>query len=122
MPAYRNCQVVAAGKLGDFAFIPEASPHDNGTIAILLIVVEDGLHALDTWIVLRGVILLHCRLVPIQDSADERRNKVGTSLRCGDCLWEGEHQGQVTIDAVLCLQSMCSLDTFPCGCKLDEDP
>ena len=91
-------------------------------MAILLIVVEDGLHALDAWVVLSGVIFLRGRLVPIQDPANERRDKVGTSFRCGDRLGEGEHQGQVTIDSMLGLQSMCSLDAFPCRCELDKDP
>ena len=121
LSAYRDRQVIAAGELGNFTFVSEAGPHDNCLIAIFLVVVENGLYALDAWVVLGGIIFFRGCLVPIQDSANERRDKECTSFGCSNCLWEGEHQSQVAVDAMLSLQSVCGLDAFPCRCELDED-
>ena len=122
LPTYRDCQVIAASKLGNFAFVSKASPHDDRLMTIFLIVVEDSLYALDAWVILGRVVFLCGRLVPIQDSANERRDKVCTSFGCSNCLWEREHERQIAIDAMLSLQSVCCLDSFPCRCELDENP
>jgi hypothetical protein len=99
--AYRNGEVVAAGKLSDLANIPERCAHDDGVVAILLVVVEDALHALDARVIGRRVLLLGRCLVPVENAADEWRNEEGASLSCGNRLDEREHERQVAIDSML---------------------
>lgn len=86
-----------------------------------LIVVEDGLHALDTGVLLGRVIPLHSSLVPVKDTTDERRDQVGTGLGRSDGLDDGEHEGEVAVDAMLRLEFTSGLDTFPGGSDLDQD-
>lgn len=45
---YGNCQVVAASQLRDLTDVPERRAHDNGLVAVFLVVFENLLHALDT--------------------------------------------------------------------------
>jgi hypothetical protein len=52
-------------------------------------------------------------LVPIEDTADERRDEEGTSLSSSNSLNKREHESQVAVDAVLGLQDVCGLDTLP---------
>lgn len=68
---YGNGEVVAASKLSDLANVTERGTHDNGVVAKLLVVVEDGLDTLDTRVLLLGVVLLVVGLVPVKDTADE---------------------------------------------------
>lgn len=88
---------------------------------MLLVVVEDVLHALDTWVLLGGVLSLHGSLVPVENSADEGRDQVSTSLGGSDGLNQREHEGQVAVDTVLGLQDVGCLDTFPGRGDLDQD-
>ena len=118
---YRNGQIVTASQLGDLARVTERGTHDDGVVAVLLVVVVDALHGLDTGVLLRGVVPLVGGLVPIEDTADEGRDEVGAGLGTGDGLDEGEHEGQVAVDAVLGLQDVGSLDALPGGGDLDED-
>ena len=111
--AYRNSQVIATGKLGDFANVPEASAHDNGLVSILLVVIEDGDDTLNPGILLRGEILLLRGLVPIQDSAYEWGDEESAGFSGSDSLWEREHKGQIAINAMLRLQFLSSLDALP---------
>lgn len=120
-PTYGNGEVVATSQLGDLANASERSTHDNGLVVVLLVVVEDLLDALDTWVLLLGVLLLVGGLVPVEDTADEWRNEVGTGLGGGNGLWHTEHEGQVAVDAVLGLENVGGLDTFPGGSDLDQD-
>lgn len=60
-------------------------------------------------------------LEPVEDTADEGRNEVGTGLSTSNSLDQREHEGQVAVDAVLGLQDVGSLDTLPGGGDLDED-
>lgn len=47
--------------------ITEGSSHDDGVVAVLLVIVEDLLHRLNTWVII-SLISLSCRLlVPIKD-------------------------------------------------------
>lgn len=101
MTTYRDGQVVAAGQLGDLTGVPERGTHDDGLVAVLLVVVVDVLHRLDTGVLLRGVVLLGGVLVPVQDAADEGGDEEGPGLGGGDGLDDGEHEGQVAVDAVL---------------------
>ena len=86
-----------------------------------LVVVEDGLHALDTGVLVGGVVPLHGSLVPVKDTANEGRDQVSTGLGGSDGLDDGEHEGEVAVDAMLRLELAGGLDTFPCGGDLDQD-
>jgi hypothetical protein len=114
-------QVVTAGKLDDLASVTEGSTHDNGVVVVLLVVVEDVLDGLDTGVLLSSVIALVSSLVPVKDAADEGRDQEGTGLSSSDSLDQGEHQGQVAVDAVLGLEDVSGLDTLVGGGDLDED-
>jgi len=116
-----NGEVVAAGELGDLADVAEGGAHDDGLVVVLLVVVEDLDDGLDTGVVLGGVLLLGVGLVPVEDTADEGRDEVGTGLGGGDGLGQGEHEGQVAVDAVLALELVGGLDALPGGSELDED-
>jgi hypothetical protein len=114
-------EVVAAGELGDLAEVAEGGAHDDGLVVVLLVVVEDLDNGLDTGVVLGSVLLLSVGLVPVEDTADEGRDEVGTGLGGGDGLGQGEHEGQVAVDAVLALELVSGLDTLPGGSELDEN-
>lgn len=87
---------------------------------MLLVVVENRLHALDAGIFLRREILLHGCLVPIEDTTNEGRNEESTGLGGGDGLDEREHQSEVAVNALL-LQDLGRLDTLPSGSDFDQD-
>jgi len=55
------------GKYLTVTYISERSAHDNGFVAMLLVVVEDFLHGLDTRIFVTLVRLSSSFLVPIKD-------------------------------------------------------
>ena len=118
--ANRNSQVITSGQLRYFSNISEASSHHNGFVAELLVVIENLLNALDTRVFLRAVVLLVRCLVPVQDTANERRDEESTSLSCGNGLGQREHEGQVAVHTVLRLQNMGCLDTLPSRSELDE--
>ena len=88
---------------------------------MLLVVVVDAHNALDTRVLLLGVLLLLVGLVPIKDTANEGGDEESAGLGGSDSLGLGEKQGQVAVDAVLGLQDVGSLDTFPGGGDLDQD-
>lgn len=114
-------QVVTASKLGDLTSVTERGTHDDGLVTVLLVVIEDILDGLDTGVLLGGVVALVGGLVPVEDTADEGGDQEGTSLGGGDGLDEGEHEGQVAVDAVLGLQDVGGLDTLVGGGNLDQD-
>lgn len=118
---YRDGQVVAASQLSDLASVPERCTHDNGIVAVLLVVVVDALDGLDTGVLLGGIFALVGGLEPVKDAADERRDEEGTGLGTGDGLNQREHQGQVAVDLVLRLEDVSGLDALPGGSDLDQD-
>lgn len=118
---YRDGQVVAASKLGDLAGVAERGTHDDGLVAELLVVVEDALDGGDTGVLLLGVLLLGGGLEPVEDTANEGGDEVGVGLSGSNSLDEGEHEGQVAVDAVVTLQDLGGLDTLPGGGDLDQD-
>lgn len=118
---YGNGEVVAASKLSDLADAPEGSAHNNGLVAVLLVVVEDVLDALDTRVLLLGVLLLGRGLVPVKDTADKGRDEEGAGLSSGNGLNLREHEGKVAVDSVLRLEDLSGLDAFPCRRDLDEN-
>lgn len=119
--AYGNGEVVAASELGDLADGAERGAHDDGLVAVLLVVVEDVADRLNTGVLLLGVLLLGGSLVPVKDAANKGRNEVGVRLSSGDGLDKREHEGQVGVDAVVPLQDLGGLDTLPCRRNLDEN-
>lgn len=88
---------------------------------MLLVVVEDGLDALDTWVLLLGVLLLGRGLVPVKNAANEGRDEESAGLSSSNGLDLREHERQVAVDSVLGLEDLGGLDTFPCRCYLDEN-
>lgn len=116
----RDGKIVATGKLGDFTNVSERGAHDDCLVSVLLVVVEDALHTLDTRVFRGGEVLLHGSLVPIEDTADEGGDEEGTGLGGGDGLDKGEHEGQVAVDTLL-LQDLGGLDPFPSRSYLDQD-
>ena len=110
----RDSQVIATSQFCDLSHVPEASAHDDGPVVIFLVVVEDLLHALDAGVLLCGVFLLIRRLVPIQNTPDEGGDEVGASFSGSNGLWQGEHEGQIAVDAVLGLEDVGGLDSLPC--------
>jgi hypothetical protein len=119
--SYGDGQVVAASELSDLADASERGSHDNGLVAVLLVVVEDGLDGRDTGVLLLGVLLLGAGLEPVKNAADEGGDEEGTGLGGSDSLGEREHEGQVAVDAVVTLEDLGGLDAFPGGGNLDED-
>lgn len=118
---YGDGKVVAASELGNLAGVPERRAHDDGLVAVLLVVVEDGLDGGHTGVVLLGVLLLLGGLEPVEDAADEGRDEEGAGLGGGDGLDEREHEGEVAVDAVVALEDLGGLDALPGGGDLDED-
>ena len=119
---HRDGKIVAAGELRDLADVPEAGAHDDGLVAVLLVVVVDGVHALDARVVLRRVpFLLLVRLIPVQDAAHEGRDQEGARLGGRDGLRQREHERQVAVDPVLGLQRLRRLDALPRRGDLDQD-
>lgn len=102
-PLYRNREVITSRKLGDFSLISETGAHYNGLVPVFLVVVENGLHALDTRVLLRGIVLLVGSLVPVENPAHKWRDEVGTSFSSGNGLRKRKHECQVAIDSVLAL-------------------
>lgn len=117
----RDGQVVTASQLGDLTSVTERSTHDNGLVAVLLVVVVDVLHRLDTGVLAGSVLLLVVGLVPVEDTTNEGGDEVGAGLSTGDGLDSREDEGQVAVDAVLALEDVGGLDTLPGGGDLDED-
>lgn len=55
------------------AHITERGAHDDGLVAILLIIIEDLLYALDTRVVISNIVLSRLVLVvPIQNTTNKR--------------------------------------------------
>ena len=98
---YSNGEVVASSELSNLANGAERSTHDDGLVAVLLVVVEDAADGLDTGVLLLGVLLLVGSLVPVEDTANEGRDEESTGLSGSDGLDLGEHEGKVAVDAVL---------------------
>lgn len=88
---------------------------------MLLVIIVNALDRLDTRVFFGRVVALVSSLVPVENTTNEGRNEESASLSSSNSLDKGEHEGQVAVDAVLGLQDVSSLDTFPGGGNLDED-
>jgi len=118
---WRDSQVIATSELGDLTNVSEGSTHDDGVVAELLVVVEDGLDGSDTWVLLLGVLLLGRCLVPVKDTTNEWGDEESTGLSGGNSLGDGEQEGKVGVDTVVALKDTGGLDTLPGGGNLDQD-
>lgn len=118
---YGDGQVVNTSELSDLANIAERGAHDDGLVPELLVVVENGLDASDTGVLLLGILLLSGGLEPIEDAADEGGDEEGTGLGGGNGLDEREHECQVGVNTVVTLQDLGGLDALPCRGDLDQD-
>ncbi len=121
MTTNRDSQVITSSQLSDFPQVSEASAHDDGLVAVFLVVVEDLLHALDAWVLLWAIILFVGCFVPVEDAANEGRDEEAAGFSGGNGLRKGEHESQVAVDAMLGLQHLGGFDTFPCRGELDEN-
>ena len=72
--AYRDGQIITASELSDLANVSKAGAHDDGLVTILLVVIENGLDALHSGILLGRKVLLVGGLVPVKYSPYERRD------------------------------------------------
>lgn len=59
-------------------------------------------------------LLLHGCFVPIHDSTDKGRDEESAGFGGGNGLNEGEHEREITVDAILGLEDMRGFDAFPC--------
>ena len=117
-----NGKIVASGQLRDLANVAERGTHDDGIVAVFLVVVEDLLHGLDAWVFVCLIVFLGVGLIPVKNAANEGRDQEGTGFSSGNSLDEGEHEGQVAVDAMFRLKDLGGSDTFPCRGELDQDP
>lgn len=117
---YSNGEVVAASELSNLALVTEACTHDDGLVAVFLVVVEDAAHTLDTGVLLSRVLLLVLGLVPVENTANEGRDQESASLGGCDSLGQGKEESQVAVDAVLRLQCVGGPDAFVGGGDLDQ--
>ena len=122
--------------------VTERGTHDDGLVLVLLVVVEDLLHRLNTRVLISGISRAGLSLlVPVENlwpmsetalvpasprsrityTANERRDESNASLGARHGLCEAEKEGQVAVDAVIALELARSLDALPGRSNLDED-
>jgi hypothetical protein len=101
--------------------VAETGAHDDRLVAVLLVVVEDLLHALHARVLLARVVAVRLGLlVPVEDAADERADERHAGLGARDGLAEAEEEREVAVDALL-LELARGLDTLPGARDLDQD-
>jgi hypothetical protein len=108
---------------------------------VLLVVVENFLDGLNTWVVVTFVGLASVLLIPVKNllsydeftpihvekikmwthPSNEWTNQRNTGLSACDCLTETKQQCQITVDPVIPFQFPSSLDTLPSGRNLDQN-
>ena len=103
-------------------YVTERGTHDDSPIPVLLVVVEDLAHGLNTRIVFvlvggSGLVLL----VPIQNTADEGRDEGNASLGASNSLAKTEQESEIAVDLIVTLEFTSGLDTLPAGSDLDEN-
>lgn len=79
---------------------------------MLLVVVEDVPHALDTRVFVRLVLLLGRSLVPVKNATNEGGDEESASLGSGNSLDLGEEKSQVAVDLVFALQLVGGLNAL----------
>ena len=105
----------------DLAEIAEAGAHHHGVVTVLFVVLVNLGHGDHARIfVRRELFLVAVGFVPIEDTADERRDQVNAGFGAGASLSEGEQQRQVTVDAFF-LQLLRRADALPGRGQFDQD-
>ncbi len=112
-------QAVTAGQLFNLAEVTEARAHHHSLVAIGLVVVVDARHRLHARVIGTGVVVAVGLLVPVVDTAHERRNQEHPSLGTGHGLGKREQQRQVGLNAFF-FQLLRRADAFPGGGDLDQ--
>ena len=82
----RDGQEVASGQLLNLANGAEGGAHDDGLVAVLLVVVVDLGDGDDTGILSANVLPLVGGLVPVEDTADEGRDQSNLGLGASNSL------------------------------------
>lgn len=111
---------VAAGQFEDFAHVAETRAHDLGLVTEFFVVGVNLVDRLDAGVFRADEVFAGGGLVVIKDSSDEGGNESHAVVSAGDGLSEGEHEGEVAVDAFL-LQDPGSLGAFPGRSDFDED-
>mmetsp|Transcript_22173 Transcript_22173/g.54544 ORF Transcript_22173/g.54544 Transcript_22173/m.54544 type:complete len:386 (+) Transcript_22173:594-1751(+) len=117
-----NRQLVAAGKEDDLFDVSEGRAHDDGLVAVLLVVLVYLGHALHTGVLVASVLrlVLVVGLVPVEDASDEGRDECGFGLGARNGLAEAEEQSHVAVDA-LRFEFLARLDALPRRGHLDQN-
>ncbi len=106
-------QAVTASQFQNFANVTEACAHHDGFIAVLLVILVDFADGNYARIFCRCVLfLVGVGFVPVEDTANERRNQEDARFGASASLSEGEQQRQVTVNASF---SSCSAARMPCA-------
>lgn len=102
--------------------VSERSTHNDGSVPVLFIVVEDLLDANDAGVFVALVVGAGVLgLIPIEDTADEGADQGDTRFGTSHSLAETEEQGKVAVNLVVALKFPSSLNAFPCRSNFDED-
>ena len=130
--------------------VTERSTHDDSLVSVLLVVVEDFLDGLHTWVGITLVRLARRLLVPVKDlytrfkvprdeislqsflfstrnakkhthTSNKWRNEGHARLGTSDSLRETEQERQVAVNLFLLLEFASGLNTFPRRSDLDQD-
>lgn len=83
----RDGQEIASGQLLNLANGTERGAHDDGLVAVLLVVVVDLGDGDNTGILSANVLLLVGGLVPVEDTADEGRDQSNLGLGASNSLY-----------------------------------
>ena len=103
-------------------YVTERGTHDDSLVSMLLVVVVDLADRLNTRVLLilvggSGLVFL----VPVQNTANKRRDESDTSLGTSNSLAETEQESEIAVDPIVTLEFTGSLDTLPGGSDLDEN-
>ncbi len=112
-------QAITAGQLFNLAEVTEARTHHYGFVAIGLVVVVDARYRHNAWVFSAGVVVAVSLLVPVVDTAHERRNQEHTGFGAGHGLSKRKQQRQVGLNAFFFQLLRCA-DAFPGGGDLDQ--
>src|SRR5690606_21146196 len=87
---------------------------------MLLVILINTFNRLYAWVVLSGKVLLWLVLfVPVQNTANKRRDQCHTCISTGFSLCQAEQQRQVTVNTAL-FQLCCSLNALPGRSQFDQ--
>ena len=114
-------QAVTASQFQNFANVTEACAHHDGFIAVLLVILVDFADGNYARIFCRCVLfLVGVGFVPVEDTANERRNQEDARFGASASLSEGEQQRQVTVNAFF-FQLFSGANALPGGGQFDQN-